>query len=145
MDVSIGGELTSMADEIQITVPSGYYSAALTFSLSSVPVADPNKLLVNSGISFSLAASEDSGNSVRQLNETLKIRIDFDIRNIAGQKLDTVSIYTWDDTTNEWLVIPTSVDFEDLIATAQVNHLSVFALMGKPLEKVYLPLVMHSH
>lgn len=144
VSISTGGQLASSANEIQVNVPASYYSAPLTFSLSSVPVADPTSHLTNSGISFSLIAADSSGTLISQLNNNIEIRINFTANNIADLKLGTLSLYAWNDTTANWSVIATTVDTVNSTAVAYVDHLSVFALMGEPTEKIYLPLVIRS-
>lgn len=144
LSTSTGGQLASSANEIQVNVSAGYYGTPLTFSLSSVPVADPTNRLTNSGISFSLIAVDGSGTLISQLNNNIEIRINFTANNIADLKPGTLSLYTWNEATATWSVIATTVDTASSTAVAYVNHLSVFALMGEPIDRIYLPLVVRS-
>lgn len=136
-----GGQINTLENIIQVGVPAGYYGSQLTFSLSSVPAADPADQLVNSGVSFSLRAADNTGTSVSQLNGNLELRVNFTSDNTTGVRPNTLSMYTWDTTTAKWLPIPTTLDMAHGIATAYVNHLSIYALMGARAGTSYLPLV----
>ena len=144
ISMSTGGQFSTPDSAIRVTIPAGYYNTALTFNLSGVPAADLAGRLANSGISFSLTAHDAAGNSISQLDKNFEIRIEFSSGNIENLKRHTISIFMWDETTSRWVALPTSIDFDNLVAVTQVNRISVFALMGEPLEKTYLPLVVRA-
>lgn len=145
LDPSSGGQLASPTHEILATVPPGFYGDQLMFNLSSAPVAGTSAHLVNTGHSFSLTAMDDAGDLVHQLDAYLTLQVSFDMTDTQGIDPGTLSLYTWDQTMNTWLPIATTIDWEALAATAYVNHLSTFALMGKSQHIVFLPIVARSY
>ncbi len=142
VSLSTGGQLALSNNDIQVNIPEGYYITPLTFSLSTVPVADPTDRLTNTGMSFSLIAADTSGTPIDQLNKYVEIHINFTANSIADLKLETISLYAWDDITGKWSIISTTVDNVGLTAVANVDHLSVLALMGEQRERIYLPMVI---
>jgi hypothetical protein len=53
-----------------------------------------------------------------------------------------ISFYTWNPDSNTWTPLTTTIDWNAHKATTQVNHLSIFALAGKPVMVIYLPLII---
>jgi hypothetical protein len=141
VDTAAGGQLSSSSDTIQVTIPAGYYSELLTFNLSNVPATDPANRLLNTGISFVLNARDGRGNDVHQLNQNVEIRVNFNSLHITDLVHATLAIYTWEEASSSWIMLPTTVDLENQIAIAQVDHLSMFAFMGASIKNVYLPVI----
>jgi hypothetical protein len=56
---------------------------------------------------------------------------------------DTLGLYSWDESANAWTQqgISSSVNVTENVVTAQVDHFSVFAMLGNT-NRVYLPLVL---
>jgi hypothetical protein len=136
-----GGQLITQAGTVQLTIPADYHETPLTFNLSVIPVADLSDQLVNSGIAFSLTAIDTTGVYINQFDRYLELQVIFALENLQDLAPNTVSIYSWDPASSNWMQVPTIMDFENLEAIAQIDHLSIFALMGKPMDKIYLPLV----
>lgn len=137
-----GGTISSTSREIDVSIPSEYYDQPLHFSLSFVPVTGISEGLVNSAYSFSISARDESGNAVTQLDEALLVKVNFDKERLKGLKEKTLSLYIWDFQTASWNTIPTTLDIEGAIASATTNQLSLIALMGEPLNNVYLPITL---
>jgi hypothetical protein len=136
-----GAIIPSQYYNVMVNVPACYYASELVFNLTEVPVMGTFGQLISTGHSFSLNAVDGNGNSVHQLDNELAITVQFTIEELAEIQSETLSIYVWDDTSASWAAIPTSVDLGALTATAEVNHLSLFALMGDRLHKAFLPIV----
>lgn len=141
-DPDSGGQMASPSHEINVAVPAGFYDEQLVFNLSSYPVNGLFGTLVNTGQSYSLTAVDLAGNSVHQMNEYLTLQINFTEDDLAGIEAESLSLYTWNQTTNEWEAVPTTINWEGLIATAEINHLSIFALMGRTENILFLPVVL---
>jgi murein DD-endopeptidase MepM/ murein hydrolase activator NlpD len=137
-----GGIVPSQYYDVIVNVPTAYSTQELVFNLTEVPVAGSSGQLVSSGHSFSLSAADSTGNPVAQLNEALSIEVRFTVEELGGIEPSTLSLYVWDKTVARWSAIPTTVDLNALTATAEVNHLSIFALMGKNPNLVFVPVVI---
>ncbi len=141
LDPSSGGELASPTHKVIASVPPGFYSEQLMFNLSNEPVAEASATLVNTGNSFSLTAMDNAGNFVHQLNESITLQVHFNLTETLGIEPETLSIYTWNQDTNTWIALSTTIDWNSFTATAQVDHLSIFALLGRSENVIYLPLI----
>jgi hypothetical protein len=143
LDPSYGGQLTSPTHQILVDVPQNFYSDSLMFNLGSQPISQPSASLLNTSHSFSLTATDTTGNSVHQLDENLILHIDFSMTDVQGIKADSLSIYTWDENTDSWNIILTTIDWVSMTATALTSHLSLFALLGESENIIYLPIIVH--
>ncbi len=141
VDPAAGGQLLSSDNTIQVSFPMEFYVEPLTLNLSNVPVSDPANSLVNTGTSFSLIAWDAADNYIQQLNQEIDIQIKFTSLNSQEVKLNTLAIYIWDDPSSSWIMLPTTIDWENQIASTHVDHISMFALMGEELIKLYIPVV----
>lgn len=141
LDPSSGGVLASPTHEVYAVIPAGFYTQQLLFNLSSVPVAGASATLASTGHSFSLTAVDGSGTVIHNLGATISLQVNFDAFEMTGIDRNTLAVYTWDATTSKWVPLPTVIDWNSWVATAQTDHLSLFALLGKPLH-VFLPLVI---
>lgn len=137
-----GGELTSPTHQVLVSIPANFYDEELIFNLSNESVANTASHLLNTGHSFSLTAQDNIGNFIHQLNEPLTIQIDFSLTELEGINTDTLSIYTWDEDKSSWMPLTTTIILTNYTATTQVDHLSIFALLGNSENVIYLPLVL---
>ena len=141
-DPSSGGELASPTHEVLATIPPGFYTEQLIFNLSNESIAKAPAAFVNTGNSFSLTAMDSEGNFIHQLSGNITLQVTFNMTEIQGIDSDTLSIYTWNTDTNTWVALSTAIDFNSLTATAQVDHLSIFTLLGRSDNLIFLPLVI---
>lgn len=125
-----------------VNVPPSYHSNELVFTLAELPALHLPGNLINTGHSFSLNAVDSNGNVIHQLNRQLNITVDFGSEELEGIQPRSLSLYTWNMSTETWTPIQTSVDLSRTRAVANVNHLSIFAFMGTKIQKVFLPIVI---
>ena len=141
LDPALGGELNSPIHDVSINIPPDFYAEPLLFNLSNQPVAGSSALLVSTGHSFSLAAADGAGNSIEQLDKDFSVLIRFGQEDTTDILAETLQIYMWDESQNSWARIPTVIDWENRTATADARQLSVFALMGRLEDLIFLPLI----
>jgi murein DD-endopeptidase MepM/ murein hydrolase activator NlpD len=139
-DPGSGGQLASPTHQVLATIPPGFYTEQLMFNLSNEPVANATPL-VNTGHSFSLSAMDNSGQVVHQLNQEITLEVNFSLTDLTGINTDTLSIYYWNPDSNRWVPLQTNIDWDAYTATAQVDHLSIFALLGRTENVLFLPTV----
>ncbi|MCB0169345.1 MAG: M23 family metallopeptidase [Anaerolineae bacterium] len=127
--------------DVMVNVPPWYYSSELVFTLAEFPVLHIPDTLISTGHSFSLNAVDNTNNFIHQLDQNLTITIDFNNEELQGIQSNTLSLYTWNNPSSSWVAIPTSINLSGKVATTQIDHLSLFALMGTKIYKTYLPLI----
>jgi murein DD-endopeptidase MepM/ murein hydrolase activator NlpD len=145
LDPTLGGTLASPTHETFAVVPPNFYSEQLMFNLSTLPAAGTSAGLVNTGHSFSLTAMDNAGSFIHELDANVILEVRFDSVEVGGIDEDSLSFYGYDPAIANWVPIPTIVDWPAQQATAQTDHLSSFALMGKPAHTVYMPIVFHNY
>lgn len=136
-----GGNMASQYYDIVVNVPPNYYANELVFNLTEVTFVETSNQLVSAGHSFSLSAMDSAGNSVHQLDDALGIEVRFSTEELGEIQPNSLSLYVWEQASNDWNKIPTVVDLNTMTATAEVSHLSLFALMGSNPNLVFLPIV----
>lgn len=137
-----GGILASPTHITYVNFPSGYYAEPLLFNISDIPAPpsiSPN--LLQTGNSFSLSAIDLSGNFIHQLSQPATLTMTFNLTDTKFIAPD-ISFYTWNPNSSAWEQLSTNIDWNSHIAITQIDHLSFFALAGRPLQKIYLPLTI---
>lgn len=137
-----GGSLASEDHQLTVNIPPGFHNEPLTFGLSNSPVNTEDRELVFSGLGFSLTAVNDRGEMIDELATAFSVRVKIDSVAIHGIRPSTLSVYSWDGDSKSWSAVPTSVDFSQLVVTAEMKRLSAFALMGEPLAKSFVPVLV---
>lgn len=140
-----GGQLVSPTHEVVVDVPAGYYPTPLVFNLSYESVAGDNGTLIPTGHSFSLTASDNSGSFVHQLSQSLMMSVSFDADDVEDVKPETLAFYRYDDEAYQWVSLPTEVDWNQGVATAMTDHLSIFAFSGRSeVAPIFLPVTFNN-
>jgi len=127
-----GGALGSSDGNIFISAPPGAVTDTISLQLALIPDPVGEPTAVPAWHSFALSAQDLSGNPVLDFSEPLTLEVSYSDTNIAYLVEDTLSLYSWDDSTSAWLPIPTVLDSANNKASANVTHLSLFTLMGQP-------------
>lgn len=89
-DPDFNGDLASPTHDVVVTIPSGFYTEPLVFSLSNLPVSGRFGALTSTGHSFSLTAMDDTGSYVEDLDSSLGIEVAFSSDDIQG--LDVLGV-----------------------------------------------------
>jgi len=129
-----GGTVSSSDGNILVSAPPGAVTDTtwLQLALTADPVAEPSA--VPAWHSFALSAQDLSGNPIVDFSEPLTLEVHYSDDDLTYLSEDTLSLYSWDDLTSAWLPISTVLDLVNNKATANTTHLSLFTLMGQPLN-----------
>lgn len=129
-----GGTVSTSDGKILVSAPAGACSdtTLLQLTLTPDPVAEPSG--IPAWRSFALSGRDADGNPVTSHPEPLAIEVRYSEADITHLLEDTLRLYSWDGSTSAWLPISTTLDLDNNTATAVVDHLSQFTLLGQPLN-----------
>lgn len=140
-----GGSLVSAPDQTTYTFPTGAFTGPVTIShtLHWPWLLPPTTPLVSVGPAFNLTAVYSDTGLPAQLapEKTFTVTIDYPVVWLAIP--ETLGLWWWDESGAAWSQagITSTVDIVQQRVTAQVSHLSLFAVLGET-RRVYLPLVL---
>lgn len=126
-----GGYFT--LERYSLNFPQGAVDQPLNLNLQVSPAARVSNVLESVGSSLLVSARDLLGNIVRSFLNFFTISISFEGFNLSPYNVGTLSIYSSEDGLN-WTRENTTIDFDNQIAEASVNHLSYFALMGERID-----------
>jgi len=128
--------LTSPDGSIAVSVPAGAVTGTTLLKLTLTPDPITKSSVVPAGYSFDLSAQDMYGKAVETFLQPLTIVINY-AENIVNYMLEaSLSLHFWDSGAQAWQALPTILDLDNNTATATVDHLSLFALLGEPLNGV---------
>lgn len=119
----------------QLNFPQGSTNQNLDIEIASSPASKITDNLVSIGSGIVANARDGLGNIVEQFNALFSITVNFSQFDLSRFKPETISFYSSQDGVN-WTKEQTSVDLASKTATAQVNHLTHFALMAERADTV---------
>ena len=140
-----GGVLTTTPDGTTYTFPAGAFTAPVTVTHTAhrpwqLPATGP---LVAVGPAFDVTAVYTSTGQPAQIapGQAFTVTVPYADAWVAGP--ETLGLWWWDTGANVWSQagIVSAVDVAQKQVTAQVEHLSLFAVLGET-QRVYLPLVL---
>lgn len=71
------------------------------------------------------------------------MRVNFDAADVQEVRPDTLAFYRYDEAADQWMQLPTSVDWNQGMATANTDHLSIFTFSGvRKVAPVFLPIAL---
>jgi len=111
------------------------FATNFDFSLNPLPISDPSDDLISAGYVIDAQAKDSFNNIISQFLKPFTIEISFDDFDISNIDPNTLSIYSSQDG-KTWVKEQTSVDLENKKATATIDHLTQFALMGEKLDNL---------
>jgi hypothetical protein len=146
---NVGGSLTSTDGSTEIIIPSDAVEGEVTFTFEPQPEPDyytGNLVFANN--SFELTAQDSAQNPITIFEEPLTVTLHYDEEDLAGGLEEDLALYYRDEGQNSWLDIVTTCDggfylrnLDENWLSVTVCHLSEFALLGKPVWNLYLPLI----
>lgn len=84
--------------------------------------------------SFILESFNQLGNKIKNFVDPIKISVGVNFQNLQNINLQSLSLYSWNEITQVWEKIPSTVDLQNSSINASVNHLSWFAIFGDRLD-----------
>ncbi len=130
-----GGTATSPDGTVTVTAPPGAVSENTTLSVApvsgdvSTAAPPPAGNLIVGGKVFDVSATDAGGNDVATFGAPISLSFQLDPSDLAGVNPADFVVYFFDTQTNAWAPLPTVVDPVTGVATATVNHLTLFAVM----------------
>ncbi len=94
------------------------------------PIVNTLDNLSSIGSSIVITASDALGNLITSFENFFTLTVDFTSADLTRYKTDTMAIYSSSDGIN-WAKESTTLDFTTKTASAQLNHLTHFALMAE--------------
>jgi hypothetical protein len=143
-----GGSLVSDFDWTTYTFASGAFTdtAIVTHTLRPLSQVPSTGDLVGIGHFFDVTAVYSTTGQPAQLAPGQAYTLTVEYSDTAGGLVieDTLGLYWWDGGVWSQQGITGTVNTADNLVSAQVDHLSLFAVLGE-MRRVYLPVVLRDH
>ncbi len=128
-------EVTVLQNNKQIQIPSEYLNINATMFLKPYiqpklwNLSDNFKYIENTSLFIELI--DQLENNINNLNKPVKIVINLDGIDLTEIIQDTLKLYFFNETINEWSPLPTILDLASNTLTSETNHFSKFAVFGE--------------
>jgi hypothetical protein len=145
IDPVVGGTQSGQVGSLnaELSVPPGAVGEPIGVTLQAVtdiPSTGGFSLL---GQGFSIEARTLGGAPVTQFAKLLTLVVRYTDADVAGLDENSLQIFYWDPAQSAWVPVPTTVDAATNTLTIQLDHLTLFAVLGPGAAPgVYLPLVV---
>jgi len=136
-----GGSLTSYYGDATVHVPAAVVSEPVTMTISPAYGMPPSGDLAGIGHTFDLDAIYESNGLPAQPapGHTYTVMVDYEQADLGMTRESTLALYWWDGDSWSQQGIVSSVDTAANRVTAQVDHFSLFTVLGET-HRVFLPL-----
>jgi len=127
-----GGETSLPDGSVKIDIPAGATSENIIVKLNqenNPPLSLQNWLLADS---FNLDAYfASNGQRISGFDKEITITIYYG-NELSDLEESSLQLYFWDEGNQEWIMVPSSLDTENNILTAKVDHFTTYAIFGRP-------------
>jgi P pilus assembly chaperone PapD len=133
--------LKTSDDKISISFPKGAVTGQATVSLQSYPIEKLN----SPPTGFQLAAicfRIDGLTGLLAKEATVKVQYSPADLEKAGGDASRLKLARWDEGDNQWSILNTTVDRNNMTLTATTNRFSIWSVMVAPTVKINLPLII---
>ena len=144
----IGGSLVhEIAESLHISTrfPPGLLTNTLELVISAGSDVQTVADVAVIGEIFSIRASQtENGLPVTQFARPFSLEISYDEELLGGTAGEDLILIYWNLDSSHWLEVPTVVDSATNMLSAQLDHLTTFAVSSRaalPQEKIYLPIL----
>lgn len=120
-------------ERYSVDFSDGATNQNLILKLLSSPIVNPSNVLSSIGSTLIINAIDSLGNAVTNFQKLFTVTVDFNSFDLTRYNTDTLAIYSSSDGIN-WTKEVTTVDLVEKSASAQVNHLTHFALMAERID-----------
>ena len=138
-----GGSLTSNDGNTTLSFPPNSVTNAVVITYRSLPPI-PTGHLIGIGHFFDLTAVYSDTGQLAQLAPGVSYTVTIAYTSNGPAIEDTLALYWWDGSRWSQQGITSAVDTTSDVVTAQVDHFSLFAVLGET-KRIYLPLVLKNH
>ncbi|MAT43992.1 MAG: hypothetical protein CL609_16790 [Anaerolineaceae bacterium] len=137
-----GGTLVSNDGEVQVSVPGGAFGEDVVLIQRDASGNPPQNGFTSTGQVFDISAYNQSGDGVNILEgQSVTMQVSYEDEQTNFIHEDTLSLYYWDETTQSWIMEPSTIDTENNLITANPTHFSLWAVIGESYDFVYLPML----
>lgn len=130
----VGGS-TSLENDIIINFPAGATTEDIVVELQKTPMIRPSENQVSIGASIEIVARNLFNSLITQFQQAFTLTFDFSNKDITLFDPDSLTIYSSSDG-ETWVPEETQIDWQEQTATAQIDHLTYFALVGTLLDTI---------
>lgn len=123
-------ETTVIIPHMTVLFPAGTMDQTYFVQANPAAYSNTNKSLVSIGNAFLLSAYNETNGAITSFKKAFTIRIGFKKSETAAVKPGTLAIYSSPDG-QTWRKESTAVDSKKGEATASVDHMTYFALLGE--------------
>jgi len=131
----------------------------LTFDLPDSAVNEPIRVSMGTAVSppstsgfqvlgqiFAIQAVTPNGTPITQFAKPFTLSVHYTDAAIQGLNESQLTLHYWHEAQQAWLAIPTSVDVDNNVLTAILDHLTTFAVLQEETDnpvqnRLYLPLI----
>lgn len=129
----VGGQVSK--GKYKIDFPPNAATSLFTVNVVPLGIAKPTNNLVSLGYTLDITATDLLGNAITSFLNAFTLTLDFSSLNTSRLDPASLSIYSSNDGVT-WTKELTNIDFTNKTASAMLNHLTHFALMGQRLDTV---------
>jgi hypothetical protein len=135
---SIGGSQRLSVEVPQDTINESYHLTLSPRTFSQLQIIDASIGLPKTrravGETFYQVAVQTREHPVTQFEKPLSLEFSYDAAMAPYVKEETLAIYFWNQLGGVWTPVRSIVDISKKTVTAQVDHLTIYALFGEPSE-----------
>lgn len=143
---AVGGGLTAPDGDVTVDMPAGAVISDTTLYYTVVPeppytrvgagtavaVRSNGTTAVSTGHTFSLSAADEAGNPVTTLLASATMTVTFADLDLTYVNSDTLRIYLWDESGNDWTLLPSNLDLVSKTVSTTITTLGIYSLRGQP-------------
>ena len=148
---TFGTNLVSPSGNTVVSVPSNAYGEDFNLTITELAPTLIPRQLTSAGHGLMLEARSLNGEAIAQFDKDVTLEIRFEASDIEDVRANTLSLYVWNTVSNEWVILPTTVNLPSAMAgvgsqslgtaTTVIREPGYIVLLGEP-YLIYLPLVL---
>lgn len=130
-----GGELV-VENKVKVSVPQDALPLDFTIKFKDGPFESQGSLLESIVPSFFLNAANSIGDTITQFFKPITITYDYAQADLLNINEDTLKLYYFNEQTQTWEALPSTVDKTTKTIKAETTHFSHFAIMGEIKDRI---------
>lgn len=136
-----GGELQSADGKVEVKFPLGAIKEDVLVQFGN-PNSDTMPAFSLSGEPFELKAQgQTSKQALNQFETPIEIKVDYGDLKFSPQEESNLYLYWYNPETGEWLALPSSVNPETNVLTAETTHFTVFDVGVNNWQSAHTPMI----
>lgn len=143
------GRFASTDGQVKVDLPATDAHAGVDLLYTAVQTPTHPLPLGKRGLRlFRLVATNSQGDAINQFEANYNLEVSYTDADLAklGINENTLKLYFFDETTDQWILIGTTLDAPTNKAVGALDHFTDFALLGDPvaqptMRSLFLPLI----